>query len=286
MKFNNAFKDIISNIETNGTVEQPRDLKVKELTVQQFVFDSKMPIADFESRSFNFKYFAGELVWYLNKDRDVNYISNFSNFWSHITNPYTNQINSNYGSLLFGEQLEWVVKSLRLDKNTRQAIAFLNQPKFQFAGNKDFVCTMYLNFWIRDNKLHMKVQMRSNDIFYGLTFDAPFFSFVHQHVRLWLLDTYKDLELGDYHHCVDNVHFYERHFDLANNILSESNNQGNDYGFELTETFFDIDDLTHEMELTNHGRNFITAVNNALESEAKKSEYYNILSEYLNIKKF
>lgn len=286
MKFNNAFKDIISNIETNGTVEQPRDLKVKELTVQQFVFDSKMPIADFESRSFNFKYFAGELVWYLNRDRDVNYISNFSNFWSHITNPYTNQINSNYGSLLFGEQLEWVVKSLRLDKNTRQAIAFLNQPKFQFAGNKDFVCTMYLNFWIRDNKLHMKVQMRSNDIFYGLTFDAPFFSFVHQHVRLWLLDTYKDLELGDYHHCVDNVHFYERHFDLANNILSESNNQGNDYGFELTETFFDIDDLTHEMELTNHGRNFITAVNNALESEAKKSEYYNILSEYLNIKKF
>lgn len=286
MTFNNAFKNIISNIETNGTVEQPRDLKVKELTVQQFVFDPKMPIADFESRSFNFKYFAGELVWYLNRDRDVNYISNFSNFWSHITNPYTNQINSNYGSLLFGEQLEWVVKSLRLDKNTRQAIAFLNQPKFQFAGNKDFVCTMYLNFWIRDNKLHMKVQMRSNDIFYGLTFDAPFFSFVHQHVRLWLLDTYKDLELGDYHHCVDNVHFYERHFDLANNILSESDNQGNDYGFELTETFFDIDDLTHEMELTDHGRNFIDAVNNALESEAKKSEYYNILSEYLNIKKF
>lgn len=286
MTFNNAFKNIISNIETNGTVEQPRDLKVKELTVQQFVFDPKMPIADFESRSFNFKYFAGELVWYLNRDRDVNYISNFSNFWSHITNPYTNQINSNYGSLLFGEQLEWVVKSLRLDRNTRQAIAFLNQPKFQFAGNKDFVCTMYLNFWIRDNKLHMKVQMRSNDIFYGLTFDAPFFSFVHQHVRLWLLDTYKDLELGDYHHCVDNVHFYERHFDLANNILSESDNQGNDYGFELTETFFDIDDLTHEMELTDHGRNFIDAVNNALESEAKKSEYYNILSEYLNIKKF
>ena len=125
MTFNNAFKNIISNIEDKGTVEQPRDLKVKELTVQQFVFDPKMPIADFENRSFNFKYFAGELVWYLNRDRDVNYISNFSNFWSNITNPYTNQINSNYGSLLFGEQLEWVVKSLRLDKNTRQAIGKL-----------------------------------------------------------------------------------------------------------------------------------------------------------------
>jgi thymidylate synthase len=282
MNFNKAFKHIIQSIEKNGTVEQPRDLKVKELTVQQFAFDSNLPFADFENRAFNFKYFAGELVWYLNKNRDVAYISNFSNFWSNITNPHTNEINSNYGSLLFGDQLKWVVNSLKQDKNTRQAIAFLNQPKFQFEGNKDFVCTMYLNFWIRDNKLNMKVQMRSNDIFYGLTFDAPFFAFVHQHVRLWLLDQYQDLELGTYHHCVDNIHFYERHFELANNILSESDNQGSNYSFELKEPLFNIGDT---MELTNHGAKFIQSVNFALENEAKKSEYYNILRDYLNIKK-
>ena len=285
MNFNDTFKDIILQIEKDGTVEQPRDLKVKELTVRQFAFDSSKPFADFENRAFNFKYFAGELVWYLNRDRNVKYISNFSKFWSHITNPYTNEINSNYGSLLFGEQLEWVVKSLKLDKNTRQAIAFLNQPKFQFAGNKDFVCTMYLNFWIRDNKLNMKVQMRSNDIFYGLTFDAPFFAFVHQHVKLWLNEKYPELELGTYYHCADNVHFYERHFELANNIISEPVNQGNNYEFELTETFFDIDDVTHEMVLTDHGSKFIESVNQALENESEKSEYYNILREYLNIKK-
>lgn len=285
MNFNSTFKDIILQIEKDGTVEQPRDLKVKELTVQQFAFDSSKPFADFENRAFNFKYFAGELVWYLNRDRDVKYISNFSKFWSHITNPYTNEINSNYGSLLFGEQLEWVVKSLKLDKNTRQAIAFLNQPKFQFAGNKDFVCTMYLNFWIRDNKLNMKVQMRSNDIFYGLTFDAPFFAFVHQHVKLWLNEKYPDLELGTYYHCTDNVHFYERHFELANNIISESVNQGNNYEFELTKTFFDIDDVSHKMVLTDHGSKFIESVNQALKNESEKSEYYNILREYLNIKK-
>mgnify|MGYP000238431102 FL=1 len=175
-----------------------------------------------------------------------------------------------------------MLDSLKADKNTRQAIAFLNQPKFQFEGNKDFVCTMYLNFWIRDNKLNMKVQMRSNDIFYGLTFDAPFFAFVHQHVRLWLLDQYQDLELGTYHHCVDNIHFYERHFELANNILSESDNQGSNYSFELKEPLFNIGDT---MELTNHGAKFIQSVNFALENEAKKSEYYNILRDYLNIKK-
>lgn len=288
MSFNNTFKDIISNIENNGSVEQPRDLKVKEQAVQQYVFDPTQVIADFDNRSFNFKYFAGELVWYMNRDTSVDYISNFSKFWSHITNPNSNNINSNYGSLLFGEQLDWVVKSLKQDKNTRQAIAFLNQPKFQFAGNKDFVCTMYLNFWIRDNKLNMKVQMRSNDIFYGLTFDAPFFGLVQQHVRLWLLEKYPELELGSYYHCVDNIHFYERHFELANNILSESDNQGINYSFNLEKPLFELKhnglgQLT-EIQITEQGIEFQQRVNSALETDANKSEYYSILRDYLNIK--
>jgi thymidylate synthase len=170
MTFNNKFKDLILDIEKNGSVTQPRDMKVKELTVQTLEFDPSLPFANFNKRKFNWKYFAGELAWYLRKDRDVDYIGQFSGMWSTLTNPGTNEINSNYGSLLFNDQLQWVLDSLKADKNTRQAIAFLNQPKFQFKGNKDFVCTMYLNFFIRDNKLNMKVQMRSNDIFYGLTF--------------------------------------------------------------------------------------------------------------------
>ena len=175
MAFNTDFKEIILDIDSIGSTSQPRDMKVKELIVDQRSFNPTQTIANFENRKFNWKYFAGELAWYLEKNRDVDFIGKFSGFWSTLTNPNTNEINSNYGSLLFGDQLQWVLDSLKADKNTRQAIAFLNQPKFQFEGNKDFVCTMYLNFFIRDNKLNMKVQMRSNDIFYGLTFDAPFF---------------------------------------------------------------------------------------------------------------
>ena len=279
--FNQVFKNIINDIEVLGDISQPRDMKVKELTVQTHRLNSEQPFADFESRRFNWKYFAGELVWYLNQDRDVDYIGNFSNFWKNITNPYTNEINSNYGSLLFGDQLYWALRSLTIDKNSRQSIAFLNQPKFQFPGNKDFVCTMYLNFWIRNNELHMKVQMRSNDIFYGLTFDAPFFALVHQHMLLWLRDTYSDLELGDYYHCTDNIHFYERHFELADKISKESSIK--DYSMKLTEPLFHIGDLNREVVLTDYGNNLISSVNQALENKAEKTEYYNILSEYLNI---
>ena len=259
MNFSKQFQKVIKNIEEIGDMSQPRDMKVKELPLTTLPIDSVSPFANFESRKFNWKYFAGELAWYLRKDRDVDYIGQFSGFWSTLTNPNSNEINSNYGSLLFNEQLEWVVDSLKADQNSRQAIAFLNQPKFQFEGNKDFVCTMYLNFFIRNNTLHMKVQMRSNDIFYGLTFDAPFFAFVHQHVFLWLRDTYPELQLGVYYHCADNTHFYERHFELADKILSEEIKDEDQSSMIIPEVFFTIE--AGKMLLTEHGLSFIEKVN-------------------------
>ena len=178
--FSTVFRDKLEWIERENNSADPRGLKVKEQIFGSMEIDPIQPIANFKSRPFNWKYFAGELAWYLKGDRDIDYINNFSSFWKGITNPNSNEINSNYGSLVLNEQLEWVVDSLVKDRNSRQAIMFFNRPDFQFEGNKDFVCTMYANFFIRNNKLHMKIQMRSNDMFYGLTFDAPFFSFLHQ----------------------------------------------------------------------------------------------------------
>ena len=281
MLFNQTFIDLIKDIKEDGQLSQPRDMKVKELTVHTLKFDPTQTIANFSSRSFNWKYFAGELVWYMNKDRDIEYINNFSGFWKGITNQGTNQINSNYGSLLFGDQLQWALDSLKSDKNTRQAIAFLNQPKFQFEGNKDFVCTMYLNFFIRDNKLNMKVQMRSNDIFYGLTFDAPFFSVVHQHMCLWLLETYPTLELGTYYHCADNIHFYERHFDLADDIQTESVQDLQNYQMNITTPLFYLN--RGNMVVTESGNKFMKEVNESVMSESKQVIYNQILKKYLNI---
>lgn len=279
--FSVVFKNIISDIKMYGEVSKPRDLEVTELMYAGYKVDPKQAFANFTSREFNWKYFAGELAWYLNKDTNIDYINQFSGFWKNITNPGTNEINSNYGSLLFGEQLQWVVDSLKKDKNSRQAIAFLNQPKYQFEGNKDFVCTMYLNFSIRKDKLDMKVQMRSNDVFYGLTFDAPFFAFVQQHVYLWLKSTYPELELGTYHHYADNIHFYERHFELAETIRYESLHE-KQYTMEITEPIFNIENGS--MLLTDHGINMIHNINEGINKNADKDYYSNILCNYLNIK--
>ena len=219
---NIEFKRLISLIKKDGYESKPRNEKVKETFNELLCLDPTKVLVNFNSRKFSYKYFAGELAWYLKKERDINYISNFSKFWSKLTDE-NNEINSNYGNLLFGKQLKWAYECLKKDKNTRQAVAFVNRPKFQYEGNKDFPCTMYLNFFIRDGKLHVKTTMRSNDMFFGLTYDAPFISIVLQQMRLWLLPTYPELKLGTYFHNADNIHYYERHFEIADKIEQEKN---------------------------------------------------------------
>ena len=281
MSFSKTFINIINHINNDGEESQPRDLKVKEAILTNFMIDPRQPIANFPQRKFNWKYLAGELAWYLKQDRDVNYIGAFSNFWSHITNPNSNEINSNYGSLVFNKkQFGWVIDSLVADKNSRQAIMFFNNPEFQFEGNKDFVCTMYANFFIRNNMLNMKVQMRSNDIFYGLTFDAPFFAFLQQSVFLKLKETYPDLELGMYYHYADNLHFYERHFELAEEIKAVTINNEEESLFMLREPFLDYDG--DKVFLTDTAMTFIREVDASIDDAeiGTKEDYKAILDKY------
>jgi len=225
---------LLEDLDAAGQTSSPRGLITKEANLATLDIDPLYSVMDFKTRRFNWRYFAGELAWYLKADASIDFINNFSSFWKGIT-P-SGYANSNYGNLLFRphpasksnianpsgvNQLEWCYNSLVKDKHTRQAVAFFNSPYFQYEGNKDFVCTMYINFWIRKDHLEMKVQMRSNDIFFGLTYDAPWFSSIHQSMYLNLKEIYPELKLGMYYHSADNIHYYERHFEAADNILDE-----------------------------------------------------------------
>lgn len=277
---NKEVHSLINKIERDGTVSTPRGLKVKELEMQRLSFDPKFSIMDFHSRPMNWRYFLGELAWYLKKDRNIDYINHFSSFWKNIADE-KNEINSNYGFMLFGDQLQWALDSLLKDKNTRQAISFVSRPSVQYDGNKDFVCTIYLNFWIKNDKLNMKVQMRSNDIFYGLSYDAPFFAFVQQTMWYFLKDKYTELELGTYYHCADNIHFYERHFELAEQIVNEK--VKDPFMFMLRKPLFTLSNK--EMELTAEGKNFISDVDSLIASNEKITQEISkqILTKYFFI---
>jgi thymidylate synthase len=129
---------------------------------------------------------------------------------------------SNYGQYWFGSQrgFDWVIDQLIKDKDSRQAVIPMLNPIHLFPDNKDVVCTESISFRIRENKLYMSVNMRSQDAMWGFTNDTFCFSILHEMVYVVLRDLmYSDLIMGSYTHKVDSFHVYERHFEMLNQII-------------------------------------------------------------------
>lgn len=210
---------LLDDLLSSKNTSNPRGINVYEKFQHTFVIESYYPFISFKEREFNWKYWAGEMYWYLSKDKSPNKILHFSKFWSKITD-INGEVNSNYGRILLGDQFNWITSILDKDINSRQAVAFINSPEYQVENNRDFPCTMYLNFWVRENKLNMKVQMRSNDIWKGAQFDIPFFAFYHQLIYLYLRNINEDILLGTYYHSSDNTHIYEEHFEMSKKVIN------------------------------------------------------------------
>ncbi len=206
----------------------PRGQKIKEIS--DAILINKNPASNLflnQARDVPLKYLAGELLWYFSGRNDLDFISRFSSFWNGIANE-DGTCNSAYGNLLFIQkdnaqkinQFQWAYNCLVADKDSRQAIMHFNRPAHQYYGVKDFVCTLIGNFQIRNNKLNFTVDMRSNDIFFGLTFDYPFFTMLQQQMLRHLKKVYPELELGTYTHIAHSLHVYERNFEQIQNMLN------------------------------------------------------------------
>ena len=215
------------------TSVSPRGMEIKEIEDMILVLDN--PYSNLfhnKFRSIPLNYLAGELIWYFSGRRDLAFIKKFSSFWDKLSDDGKN-VNSAYGDLLFTindtadetNQWTWALNSLLHDKDSRQAIMHFNRPEHQFQGVKDFVCTLGAQFLIRDNRLNMKVIMRSNDIYYGLTYDLPFFTLLQQQMLRHLRVKYDNLEMGNYLHHAMSFHCYDRNFSDLQNMLEEQFNQ-------------------------------------------------------------
>jgi thymidylate synthase len=169
-------------------------------------------------------------MWYLTADRYNDSITKSATMWKQLRQPDGGGWFSNYGQYWFAMQympdgssgFDWVVESLIADKDSRQAIIPMLSTEHLFPGNKDVVCTYSVGFRIRNERLHMTVNMRSQDAMWGMTNDIFCFSILHEMIYVTLRDLrYPDLIMGPYTHKVDSFHIYEHHFDMLRKILEE-----------------------------------------------------------------
>jgi thymidylate synthase len=226
--FAEAYSKSIEEVLKNGIINSARGTTSRELLdVALVVENPRSCLYQNEVRGSQLDYIAGEFLWYYMGRNDVKFISKWAKFWEQIQNP-DGTANSAYGNLIFKRlnqygltQYSWVVNSLIKDPSTRQAIMHFNTPDHQYFTNKDFVCTMYASFSIRNNKLNMSVFMRSNDAIWGTPTDVAFFGSLHLQLLSHLSLNYPGLELGTYTHFANSYHIYDRHYDISQRMLEK-----------------------------------------------------------------
>jgi thymidylate synthase len=116
------------------------------------------------------------------------------------------------------DQFIKVIEKLKSDKDSRQAIMTIFDPRIDYVETKDVPCTVMFHFMIRKNKLNMNVYMRSNDVILGHVIDVFVFTMIQEVIANEL-----GIEMGEYNHIVGSLHLYETDFEKANKIIEESN---------------------------------------------------------------
>jgi thymidylate synthase len=112
-------------------------------------------------------------------------------------------------------QWEWARTKLKNDEDSRQAVMLFLRPCHQWAGNKDFPCTLSGVFAIRDYALHYSVVMRSQDIWRGWPYDIPYFVWQLEQMAMEL-----NMPIGTYTHHVHSLHLYERDWERSRAVLA------------------------------------------------------------------
>lgn len=160
-----------------------------------------------------------ESIWMLAGRRDVDFLTQFnSRMGEYSDNGST--FNAAYGYRWrhhFGfDQLLEVIKLLKLDPHTRQAVVQIWDHADLRKFTKDKACNTQIVFDTRGNRMNMTVFNRSNDAWWGAYgANAVHFSFLQEFVALAV-----GYRLGYYHQVSNNLHLYTEMYDASSYLAS------------------------------------------------------------------
>ena len=202
-----AFELLFSDINTNG--ESFAGTKAK-FNVSFTLQDVSNKTVTTPQRKFNEDYAEYEWNWYLKGDRDASEIAERAKIWKKMMVEGTTEVNSNYGYFWNKNyQLSRVIQELKTNKETRRAIVVHYDINELDRYKYDTPCNDVLNFYIKDDKLHLTVFARSIDLVFGFCNDQYTFAKLMEMVAFQL-----DIAVGEMHWMVTNLHIYPRHYDM------------------------------------------------------------------------
>lgn len=216
------FVQLLADYDNQGEAPRENVEPMLEIIGASFIADQPtilgMPDYDYMTR---------EIAWYDSKSRNVNDIPGVvPAIWRQVADE-EGLINSNYGFLVYsnenGEQFPNALAELVRDKESRRAVMIYNRPSIHKEAGKDFICTNTVQYLIRDNELHVVVQMRSNDAVFGYRNDYAWQNVLQTRMWRMLSDTYMGIKLGPITWQVQSLHIYPRHIPLLRKAIQQNN---------------------------------------------------------------
>jgi hypothetical protein len=165
-----------------------------------------------------------ESIWMLAGRRDVQFLQHFNSTIGQFSDD-GKVFNAAYGYRWrrhFGfDQLEEVIKALRRDPETRQAVIQMWDQDDLVKRTKDKACNTQVVFDTRGNKLNMTVFNRSNDIWWGAYgANAVHFSFLQEFVACAI-----GMRCGAYRQVSNNLHLYTEVYSATKYVESPPNHE-------------------------------------------------------------
>jgi thymidylate synthase len=213
-----VMRSVVDAIQTHGDAIMPSKGPATELRgVLLEITNPRARLSRTETRG---KLYSalGELCWYLAKTNAVGFIEYYIPTYSESADG--DEIFGGYGPRLFSwkglNQVDNVIAILRKKPHSRQAVIQLFEANDIVGGHKDIPCTCTLQLMNRHDELHMFVNMRSNDVHWGLPHDVFCFTMLQEIMARSL-----SIELGTYKHAVGSLHLYKKHDAAAKRFLKE-----------------------------------------------------------------
>jgi thymidylate synthase len=190
----------------DGRKRSPRGMATYDLGPTTIVLESPydaLPIG--VGRKLKFAIGAAEAVQLVAGRSDHALLPRIAPAFKQFVEPDTGRFHGAYGDRI-GQQVEHVIRKISADRDTRQAVITLWNPALDNVSTaRDFPCTVALNFAVIDDKLEMRTQMRSNDVWLGYPYDIFMFTQLQLTVARAI-----QLEPGPYTHSTWSLHLYER----------------------------------------------------------------------------
>jgi len=159
-----------------------------------------------------------ETFWVIAGRNDVDWLSHylprakdFSDDGKHWRGGYGPRLR-NWGGV---DQLEQVKDLLLQEPLTRRAVMSLYDPGKDFVGSKDIPCNNWLHWLCRDERLHLNVAVRSNDVIWGFSGVNAFeWSILQEMMAFWT-----GKQQGELTFIASSFHVYQRHYSLAEKLV-------------------------------------------------------------------